>query len=55
MDKQKVNQILNSKEKFDVFYNNHPVWIQTLNKNIATIGFIDNFKELDIDINELYE
>lgn len=55
MNKQKVNQILSSKQKTDVFYNNRPVWIQKLNDNIATVGFIDNFEETDVNVEELYE
>ena len=55
MNKQKVSQILNSNQKIDVFYNNRPVWIQELNNNIATVGFIDNFEEMHVDVKELYE
>ena len=55
MKKQKANQILNSKQKIDVFYNNRPVWIQELNDNIATVGFIDNFEEMSVDVEDLYE
>ena len=55
MNKQKVNQILDSKQKTDVFYNNRPVWIQELNNNIATVGFIDTFEEMDVNVDELYE
>ena len=55
MNKQKVSQILNSNQKIDVFYNNRPVWIQELNNNIATVGFIDNFEETSVDIEDLYE
>jgi len=55
MNKQKINQILNSKQKTDVFYNNRIVWIQDVNDNIATIGFIDNFEKMNVDIKELYD
>lgn len=55
MNKQKVNQILNSKQKTEVFYKNRPVWIQDVNDNIATVGFIDNFEETNVDVEELYE
>ena len=55
MNKQKVNQILNSKQKTDVFYNNRPVWIQAVNDNIATVGFIDNFEEMSVNVEDLYE
>lgn len=55
MDINRINTILNNDEKFDVFYENRPVWIQGVNDNIAKIGFVDNFEERDVFINDLYE
>ena len=55
MDLQRINSILNNKEKCDVFYKNRTVWIQGLNNNIAKVGFVDNFEEMDVDIKDLYE
>jgi len=55
MDLKRVNNILNNKEKVDVFYNERPVWIQSIYNNSATIGFIDNFEEKDVLIEDLYE
>lgn len=55
MDLQRVNNILNNKEKFDIFYDDRPVWIQGINSNIAKVGFIDNFEEKDVLIEDLYE
>ena len=55
MEYNRVFNILKNKEKTDVFYNDRPVWIQELNNNIAKIGFIDNFEERDVNINDLYE
>lgn len=55
MDLQRVNSILNNDEKCDVFYNNRVVWIQGVNNNIAKVGFVDNFEELDVNIKDLYE
>ena len=55
MDINRINTILNNDEKFDVFYENRPVWIQGINDNIAKIGFVDNFEERDVFINDLYE
>ena len=55
MDLQRINSILNNKEKCDVFYNNRTVWIQGVNNNIAKVGFVDNFEEIDVDIKDLYE
>ncbi len=57
MDISRINAILNNKEKCDVFYDDRPVWIQCVNdnKNIAKVGFIDNFEEKDVFITDLYE
>ncbi|MFR2571470.1 MAG: H-type small acid-soluble spore protein [Clostridia bacterium] len=57
MDISRINAILNNKEKCDVFYDDRPVWIQGVNdnKNIAKVGFIDNFEEKDVFITDLYE
>lgn len=55
MNLERVHALLKSKEKIDVFYNDRPVWIQEIKDNIARIGFIDNFQEKDISIEDLYE
>ena len=55
MDIARINSILSNKEKCDVFYDDRPVWIQGVNDNIAKVGFIDNFEEKDVFINDLYE
>lgn len=57
MDLKRVRYILDNKEKRDVFYNDRPVWIQGIDdyNSIAKIGFIDNFEERDIHIDDLYE
>ncbi len=57
MDLQRINFILNNKEKCDVFYDDRPVWIQGLDDttNVAKVGFVDNFEEKDIFIEDLYE
>lgn len=49
--------ILNNDEKFDIFYEERPVWVQGLNENeeIAKVGFVDNFEEKDVFIKDLYE
>ena len=43
------------KQKVDIFYNERPVWIQEVNNDIAKIGFIDNFEEKNVHIEDLYE
>lgn len=57
MDLQRVHSILNNKEKSDVFYDERPVWIQGVDKkrDIAKVGFVDNFEEKDVYIEDLYE
>ena len=57
MDLQKVHSILNNKEKSDVFYDERPVWIQAVDekRDIAKVGFVDNFEEKDVYIEDLYE
>lgn len=55
MDLKRVSSILDNKEKCDIFYDDRPVWIQGVNENIAKVGFIDNFEEKDVFINDLYE
>ena len=54
MDISRINSILTNKEKCDVFYDDRPVWIQGVNNNIAKVGFIDNFEEKDVFIQDLY-
>ena len=55
MDISRINSILTNKEKCDVFYDDRPVWIQGVDNNIAKVGFIDNFEEKDVYIQDLYE
>ena len=55
MDSKRIYNILNNKEKCDIFYNERPVWIQGINNTIAKVGFVDNFEEKDVFIEDLYE
>ena len=55
MNFNRIHEILSNKEKVDIFYNDRPVWIQSVNHNIAKVGFIDNFEERDVFIEDLYE
>ena len=57
MDISRVNDILSNDEKFDVFYQNRLVWIQGVDNNqvMAKVGFVDNFEERDVFIDDLYE
>ena len=57
MDLERVNSILNNKKKVDIFYDDRPVWIQGINESndSAKVGFVDNFEEKDVFIQDLYE
>ena len=55
MNYERINYILNNDNKFDIFYDDRPVWIQGVNDNMAKVGFIDNFEEKDVFIQDLYE
>ena len=57
MNIDRMNYILNNDTKFDIFYDDRPVWVQELNTNTqkAKIGFVDNFEERDVFIKDLYE
>lgn len=55
MDINRINSILSNDDKVDVFYNNRLVWIQGVANNKAKVGFVDNFEEKDVDIQDLYE
>lgn len=55
MELNRINSILNNKNKVDVFYGNRTVWIQELNQDKAKIGFVDTFEEKDVFIKDLYE
>ena len=55
MQYSRVYEIINNKEKADIFYKERPVWVQELTDNIAKVGFIDNFEERDVYIEDLYE
>ena len=55
MNIQRIHEIIQNKEKCDVYYEDKPVWIQELKDNIATIGFIDGSGDKDVYIEDLYE
>ena len=55
MNLERLHNMLNTKEKVDVYYEERPVWVQEIHDNIAKISFIDNFEEKDVYIEDLYE
>ncbi len=55
MNYNRIKDILSNKEKVDIFCDERPVWIQGVNNHIAKVGFVDNFEERDVFIEDLYE
>ena len=55
MNLERINYILSHDEKCDVFCDERVVWIQGVNSDIAKVGFVDNFEERNVPINDLYE
>ena len=55
MDIDRINSILTNKEKTDIYYMDRPVWVQEIVNDKAKVGFIDNFEEKDVYIQDLYE
>lgn len=55
MNSKRVSEILKNKELQEVYYNDHPVWIQDVRDDIAKVGFVDTFEEKDVYIEDLYE
>ncbi len=55
MDAKRIREILKNKEKCDIYYNDNPVWLQEVNDNVATVGFIDGSGDKDVYIEDLYE
>lgn len=57
MDKNRAKQILNSKDRIDVFYQGTPVWIEDVNdKDVAQITLLSGAKQrMDVSVNWLSE
>ena len=55
MEVRRVREILKNKEKCDVFYDDNPVWIQELNNDTVTVGYIDGSGDKDVYVKDLYE
>ncbi len=55
MNGKRISEILKNKELHDVYYNERPVWIQEVDNNVAKVGFIDNYEEKNVYIEDLYE
>ena len=55
MNTKRINEILKNKEKCDVFYEDNPVWIQELNNDTVTVGYIDGSGDKDVYVKDLYE
>lgn len=55
MDCKRAFEIVTHREICDVYYKNHPVWIQEIENHIAKIGFMDGMAEQEVPLEELYE
>lgn len=55
MDGKRAFEIVRNKDICDVYYKNHPVWIQEIENNTAKIGFIDRMEEQEVPLENLYE
>lgn len=55
MNKERLYNILNSKEIYDIYYAEEPIWIQEIRDNFATVGFLNGAPEKDVCIEDLYE
>lgn len=55
MTDKRIYEILKDKDIKDIYYNEKPVWIQEINGEKATVGFMDSNNSRDIYISDLYE
>ena len=55
MNSKRALEIVNKCEICDVFYEKEPVWIQEVQNNVATIGFLNGSNEKSVNIEDLYE
>lgn len=55
MDGKRAFEIVSHREICDVYYQNHPVWIQEIKHHIAKIGYMDGRKEQEVPLEDLYE
>ncbi len=55
MNSKRAFEIVNNGEICDVFYEKEPVWIQEVQNNMATIGFLNGPYEKSVNIEDLYE
>ena len=55
MDKERIFEIMKQQHMYDVLYEEKPIWIQEVNDDVATIGFLDGTNEKNVYIEDLYE
>lgn len=55
MNNKRAFEIINNKEICDVYYKEHPVWIQEIKNDVAKIGFMNLTDEKTVNIEELHE
>lgn len=55
MNNKRALEIVTTKRICDVYYQNHPVWIQEIENHVAKIGYMDLMKEQEVPLKDLYE
>lgn len=55
MNIKRAFEIMNNKKIYDVYFENHPVWIQEIKNNRAKVGFMDVYMEKTVNIDYLDE
>ena len=61
MNLERMYRVLNNDEKFDIYYNERPVWVQSVNENneVAKVGLLIILKKrmflLKIYMKEVYK
>ena len=55
MEKQRVQEILETSEKIEVKYNGEPVWIEGIKSNTANVTVMGTCKTMDVPFMSLEE
>ena len=55
MNIERAFEIMNNKKIYNVYFENHPVWIQEIKNNTAKVGYRDVDIEKNVNIDSLNE
>jgi small acid-soluble spore protein H (minor) len=53
LDKKKAESIINSRDNIEVLYQGSPVWIQSINGEMARVKFMNTDSVSDIPVSDL--